>query len=621
MSFDYGQIYNDTEENDRELFSQAFFDEIKMPQPYDRNKDPDIILWDKLDHQERFDRGLEDPVFFCKNFLHDEDGYPSFNFHFTAFQYVICSLMASQSNFIENFGKYPINPDRPKENYAYHQRKLKQFEFKGKPLYVKTASGAWQMRTKGVEVFSILVPRGCGKTTIARAMGTRAIAYGTSRTMLLTSRAQKHCEDSLNSIVSWMSTDRFKEYFGDRIPPNRSRLKNTADTLETITWNGCQTTVITASPQSQVRGLNKKGSRPDHIIMDDVNSTYAREEENTERDKVNNWFLRDIRPALARNLTRPNIVPKIICLATAIHPETLGVMLHEQSYTMSFRFSAKDADNDVLCTNLTPARLREYYAEAKAMGEPDAFLAEFMNDTSRANQKVFSVENFCYVPHCDITGMEIFIGVDPATSTKKSREIDYTAISVIGTKDGFEMVLLENIQEKGKLPKDIANTIINIAKQYNTTAIGIEAHGGQELYIHIVKDALEARKKTLEIFHDFEILPIKHHPSKTKQMRIEVSLQAATADRSLKFRCLGPDGLNPELKRQFEDFPFGRHDDGLDSTEIAFTMASAIKARNSNTEFLRDERNFGGSRHDDYNYPSPRQMNENNEDRRMGLVS
>lgn len=151
----------------------------------------------------------------------------------------------------------------------------------------------------------------------------------------------------------------------------------------------------------------------------------------------------------------------------------------------------------------------------------------------------------------------VYMGVDLAISTKETA--DYTAISVVGqSQNTLEMYVLDFIRERMDFPKTI-RMIKEVAARYNPNLIGIESVAYQAAVPQMLKEETSLPIKDIKTIRD-------------KVTRFTTSF-VAFENGHVYLRKYHP--LNDAFLEEFVYFPKSKHDDMLDATEIALSLANS----------------------------------------------
>lgn len=149
--------------------------------------------------------------------------------------------------------------------------------------------------------------------------------------------------------------------------------------------------------------------------------------------------------------------------------------------------------------------------------------------------------------------LDIYQGWDLAISTKDTA--DYTVCTTIGVADNNMIYVLDWFRDKIDFPTQV-KMVEKQAKKWDPLLIGIESNAYQKALPQYLKET--------------SFLPIKElNRTKDKNIRITAGFIAFENG-----KILLPD-KHPELenfKDEYIYFPHGKHDDMLDSTELALQL-------------------------------------------------
>lgn len=154
-----------------------------------------------------------------------------------------------------------------------------------------------------------------------------------------------------------------------------------------------------------------------------------------------------------------------------------------------------------------------------------------------------------------------YAACDPSTGKQGIRG-DNSAIVIIGVKDKIIYVLHANIRRRNM--SELIRDILGYAKQYTFRSFGIEVTGGQEYFFQALSE--KAREAGLRI--NFKRI----NNSGDKRSRIEI------LGSDLRTSTLQLCSEHVQLMDEFANFPYGRHDDGLDALEMACRIYAESKS-------------------------------------------
>lgn len=310
----------------------------------------------------------------------------------------------------------------------------------------------------------------------------------------------------------------------------------------------------------KIRGTNFLSSRPDVIFLDDIEND-ENIQSKAQRDKDYSWFFKAI-------LKLPSFINKnvnIIIVGTRLHHDGLIARLSEIYQSYKFQLITKFPpffdeitkqnykEFDYLAMELDDSQADKLKVIETFLDNKESFYSEYQNEPLSLDGAIFSgYETFEVFPECS----NYYIGIDPALGKAKG---DYFAITLLGQKDNFFYASSFGYKLK---PADMIEKIIALYLKYINfyPTIAIETIAFQEFF----KDAL--KKEALKKGINLRVKELKN--SVAKELRLD-SLSPYLADKTIKVHV-----SSHLLIEELETYPKARHDDLLDSLEMAFRIAS-----------------------------------------------
>lgn len=340
----------------------------------------------------------------------------------------------------------------------------------------------------------------------------------------------------------------------------------------------------------RIRGANWLGRRPDLIICDDIEND-ENVESKTQREKLYNWFIKAILKLPGLHIKDYNL----LFVGTKLHHDSLLSRIEERSDFAVYKFplvvkfpdnlesidkrdiKEKDVEGMVVDDeSLDKVEILKSYFEDR-----EAFMSEFQNEPLSRDGLVFggyqTVES---VPECD----SYTIGIDPALGKNTG---DYFAISVLGYLQEQKKYFASTYMYKIKAAMMIEKIIdIYLSYKDKPVKIAIETVQFQEFF----KDVLKEKSEALHIH--LPIVEVKN--TVNKELRIE-SLSPLINNGTILI-----DSRSLTLIDELDTYPKSKHDDGLDSLEMAFRIAKtgsfsykeAVRRMNAKNERLKWLRNI-----------------------------
>lgn len=229
---------------------------------------------------------------------------------------------------------------------------------------------------------------------------------------------------------------------------------------------------------------------------------------------------------------------------------------------------------------------KEVLEELKRDQGADIFNSQYMLDPTNSDDAVFRVGNINYYLDEEMalerdTGayrgkvqfQQVFVLTDLAiTQGKRS---DYTVIMILGITWDKKIYVIDYIRDK-LTPSDILQSIFEMydkARKYGyVRGVGVETVAFQKVMMYLIKD--EAKRRGISI----PLIELKANKDKTLRINGLVPL-VDSGDIYMSPRHV-------ELKNEMREFPFGKHDDLVD------TLAYILQVMKPGNYARRTERRY-----------------------------
>jgi len=397
----------------------------------------------------------------------------------------------------------------------------------------------------------IAAPREHGKTSLVfLGYVLWASLYGKHKYILVIASSEEQAKEQLFNIkLEIEANHRILEAFGD---------------MKTSVWSSNRlqlasgTYIVARGAGSSIRGLVKRGLRPDLIILDDIEKDLHKESA-TMRKKLKEWFYRAVM-GLSKDA-------KVFVIGTILHYDSLLNELIDKGQSLGWfakKYKAILPDGTLLHPYLWSAEDLE--KKRQEIGSV-AFASEYMNEPMSSEDKLFKEEWISYYEEVEIDKLDITVGVDPATGKARG---DYSAVVAVGKDKRTGNIYTLYTFNKHSSPNQLIETLIELYKRYKPRTIIFEEVAFQEVY----------KKFVLEIASQQGVhLPIKGiKPKGPKEVRAQ-KLSPLVENGILKFRK-----EHKELVQQLTEFPFSAHDDLVDALVYA---VEALEKSEAPFKFLK----------------------------------
>ena len=409
---------------------------------------------------------------------------------------------------------------------------------------------------------NIIAPRGHAKSSVAAGIFPLFHLMFTEgvKVIVLVSRTQSHATKLLGTIKDVLDySQEFRYFFGYWGMQSAKKWTNTEVELKDGSLIICKGT------GQQIRGIKHGNQRPTLLILDD-----PEDENNTKTAEAMEYNLRWLLQSGVPSLDP--LSGRICVIGTPQHERCMVETLKEMKGWNTLEFRPDLEKGVALWDEVWPIdKLKQKKAELESINRLSVFYREYLCQIVGDEDALFRQE---YIQNYDgyiekneqglstliltnLNGEEveerrpvnIFTGVDPASSTKKTA--DYSVIFNIAVDEEGNRFCLPYYRKRAT-PLDLADAIINNFKTYRSTKTRIESVGYQEMLRQYIKEKAE------EMGMFIPGLEIKENPRTSKSYRLE-SLQPLFASSKVY--------IQPTMQNFIDElllYPRGKHDDLLD---------------------------------------------------------
>jgi len=469
------------------------------------------------------------------------------------------------------------------------------------------------MRETNAKV-AVAAPRSHGKSTyLSKAFPIHEVVYRLRKYIIIISETPSVSKANMEWIRNQLKFNRkLREDFGPLLSPkDQANIRDNGEGF--IAWHPDpdnaevrkQIALVEAASTGQaLRGRNWNGSRPDLIILDDLEDARPGGNASTpeQRRALKDWFSQTVMPLGDPKGERTAFV----YIGTTVHHESLLMdVLHRRSdfKTRIYRALIQEPERQDLWE-----RCREIYQdrenpnrkeEAEAFFEahkdemlrgskvlwPEvqplwrlmvwkwdngskAFNTEYQNNPIDEESMIFNPETFTY---WDESGKEynfksddytLSMGLDFAFGTKQRN--DYNALHVVARNKETDVIYVVDSFVR-KIPVDeFFEVIVDKVQYWQPDIIAADANVAQEFLVQQLTKRLDSEGYPATT----RLKPIKNRTK--KELRIE-AMKPDIENGTIRF-CR----KHRQLLEDFERYGQGAHDDSIDSLNMA--VISSVKA-------------------------------------------
>lgn len=314
---------------------------------------------------------------------------------------------------------------------------------------------------KNVERYAIGIPRGFAKTTFIKLLCLWYILFSHKKFILIVGASEGLAINTLSDICDLLSSDNIKGVFGDW------KLDVEVDTQEqkVFYFRGRNIILRAIGAGTAVRGINRKNSRPDVIIMDDV-----QKREDAENPELAAKLLRWITGTLMK--ARSNSDCTYIYVGNMYPQNCILAKLQENTQWTSFIVGGILADGTSLWEELRPIEelLAEYQSDTE-LGQADIFISEVLNNTDITGAHGLDLTKVPAPPEymLEVEGEASFIIIDPSSGKKDGDDCTIEHWTVV---DGIPM--MDHIKFGTFTPLETIKNALALGAEHGTRLICVE---------------------------------------------------------------------------------------------------------------------------------------------------
>lgn len=310
------------------------------------------------------------------------------------------------------------------------------------------------------------LPRGFGKTTLVKIFIIYCILFTNKKFILIISATAKLAENILSDVIDMLEEPNIKKVFGDW----GLGVEKDTQSLKKFGFRGRNITIAAIGAETSLRGLNIKNTRPDVMIFEDIQSRECADSE-IQSTGLENWMV-----GTAMKAKSPHGC--MFLFVANMYPTKFSILRKLKKNPRWTKFIAGGilADGSSLWEELQPiAQLQSEFENDLAMGKPEIFYAEVLNDENASANNLIDLSKLPDVPYStgDIAAGN-FIIIDPATDKLGS---DLVSVGYFEIHDASPILM--DLKEERFSPGDTIRAALTYALSKNCRLIAVEANAYQ----------------------------------------------------------------------------------------------------------------------------------------------
>lgn len=428
---------------------------------------------------------------------------------------------------------------------------------------------------------AVAAPRGHAKSTITSfAYALHTAIYNKADTIVLISASENQAVQFLERIKNEIeSNHHIRAIFGD---------------LKSDKWSATQikltngTTMFAKGRGAQIRGLIQGSSRPDLVIMDDIEDEELVRSE-LRRSDLEQWLNGSILPGI-----EPKI-GKVIFIGTILHLDSLlNRVLDDELYPdfVSKKYKAIDPESG---KPLWPERfskeslnrIKESYISRHQLAQ---FYMEYQNDPVAQDNATFRPEYFQFFEELPTLKQspggirhEIYVDMGGGSASKSA---DPTAIVSLAMDDSNTIYVHDYINKRyGNDLKPFFDDLFNFIAKYDPTKVAFEKTSASLMVEKPLEQEMQKRNKNFSISW---LTPTRGSSQSRGNMSDGKYQRIASMEGDFKLGQIKMRKWMSELQEQLLSFPRGQHDDLIDALAYGYQNMDRFANSSSHNQSLKE---------------------------------
>lgn len=308
------------------------------------------------------------------------------------------------------------------------------------------------------------LPRGFGKSTLMKLFLVYCILYTDKKFLLVIAATAKLAENIMSDVTDMLDEENVKRVFGDW----RLGVEKDTQSTKKFGFRGRNIILAAVGAESSLRGLNLKNARPDIMLFDDIQSREVADS-GIQSDSLMNWMVGTAMKAKS---------PKgcMFLFVGNMYPTKHSILRKLKNNNTWVKFIAGGllADGSSLWEELQPAsQLLQEFENDLAMGKPEIFYAEVLNDENATANNLIDISKLPEVPLGSVPAGN-FIIIDPATDKLGADEVSIGYFEIHDARP-----VLMSLKEGRFSPGDTIRLSLQYALEHNCRLIAVEANAYQ----------------------------------------------------------------------------------------------------------------------------------------------
>jgi len=326
-------------------------------------------------------------------------------------------------------------------------------------------------KTRDFSQLAIGLPRGFGKTMLMKIFIIYCILFSKKRFILIICGTQTKANNIITDVMSMLSESNIRKVFGDW----KLGVETDRQDLRRFGFRGRNVILMGAGAESDIRGITLENERPDIMIFDDIQTREDADSESVSKN-IETWMV-----GTAMKAKSPHGCLFIFIANMYPTPHSLLRKLKQNRTWTKFIAGGILADGTSLWEDLQPiSQLLREYENDKAMGRPEVFFAEVLNDENASVNNLIDLSKLPTFPFSpDEIPLGRFIIIDPSNDKANSDAVSIGAFEIHSTSRLPAVSVCVELKEGRLSPGDTIKEALKMALRRNIQVIAVESNAFQ----------------------------------------------------------------------------------------------------------------------------------------------
>lgn len=310
------------------------------------------------------------------------------------------------------------------------------------------------------------LPRGFGKTMLMKLFLLYCILFTNKKFILIICENSQKAINILSDVTDMLEEPNIKRVFGDW----KLGIETDTQALKKFGFRGRNIIIMAAGAGTGIRGITLKNERPDIMLFDDIQSRECAESQ-VQSENLERWMV-----GTAMKAKSPHGC--LFLFVANMYPTKWSILRKLKSNPNWMKFIAGGilADGTSLWEELQPLeQLMKEFANDLAMGHPEIFYAEVLNDETASSNNFIDISKLPTYPFQeDDIHSGNFIIIDPATD-----KIGADAVSIGYFEVHNAYPVMKEVIEDRLSPLDTIVKALTMALKHNCRLVAIESNAYQ----------------------------------------------------------------------------------------------------------------------------------------------